>query len=111
MGFEWQQENVINNLREFDTVAVCLSATEKSVLLPKGTTIVIPQLKDYLKAHGADTTLTVTDTGEGLCMEQTGDPYETLDLFVGSGKEGLNPYYELKNQFPKTSPVEVFIKQ
>ena len=111
VGFEWQQENVLQNLRAFDTVAVCLSDTEKSVLLPKGTVIVIPDLDSFLQARSADTTLTVTDTGQGLCKGQTGDPYETLDLFVGAGKAGLQQYYDVKNEFPKTRPVDVYIQQ
>ena len=110
--FDWQLPEKVsilqNSVRPFDTVAVCYnkSTGQESVLHPyMGKEIVIPELKSYLQDHHADTTLTITDTGEGLC---TGQP-ETLDIFVGEGQDGLNAYYEAIRP-PTPREVTVYLK-
>ncbi|MFZ1042701.1 MAG: hypothetical protein WCA79_12060 [Anaerolineales bacterium] len=45
-------------------------------------------LNDYLTQNGGDGTLTVTDTGGELCT-QASKQYNTLDIFVGEGDQGL----------------------
>jgi RHS repeat-associated protein len=106
--FDWQLEEKVNTLQNsvkaFETVAVC------NGVIPIGTEIVIPELASYLQHYGKDTTLTVIDTGEGLCKKISGEAYETLDLFVGEGLEGLNAYYSLVRSYPKTNPVSVYYR-
>ena len=88
--FDWQLPEKVNRLENsvipFETVATC------DGIITLGTEIVIPELESYLYERGADTTLKVVDTGEGLCTQDS-DNYNTLDLFVGEGKTALEVHY------------------
>jgi hypothetical protein len=109
--FDWQLDEKVNRFEnsvvEFETVAV---PPDLLGLLPFGTEIEIPDLAPYINSYNADTTFTVTDTGEGLGTNVSGEAYPMLDLFVGEGQPGLDAYYELIRAFPRTIPVYVYRK-
>ena len=109
--FSWQLDEKVNRLEksvvELETVAVCGYLTEEGGSLPFGTEISIPEVENFMQSYGKDATFIVRDTGDKLCPEISGRSHQTIDLFVGEGKNAFKIYENVRDSL-SSAPVKVY---
>lgn len=85
VGFEWlfrDDEQAQTEIIALETVAIC-NKKDKTPFR-QGDVLEIPEISPYMRLHGVDEFLTVTDVGSGLC--RGGDRKDTLDIYLGLGR-------------------------
>lgn len=120
--FQWGSYDRINNMKPYETVAVCPSYLGGKIphpTLDNSLNLTGPRSKlwltgtgieEYFENHGAsDSVVEVIDVGEGLCAENK------IDIYIGDGLAALSyGYDDLVNgtsQGSITTEMDVYIQR